>query len=290
MGNWASRAAGTFPIRCGRRFVLIGGAGRGLLLAGQAFVAAVPLGIVVAGVAGAAGWRTVGEHLVVRFHLDGGCAEAVRVLFGHPTAPGGVVSILGLVVLFAALLGFTRSLQSAYEAVWDLPGRGMAGVVLGAAGVCLLVAQIGVMSFVASALRDAPAGPVVTELVRFAVAIPVWLVVQYLFLGRRVSAAVLAPGAVVAAAGQAVVCVYSALWMPRLVSGDLARYGVIGVAFAGVGWVIVVAFALVAAAVIAAELACEDGERAAEPTTEDWPPPAAGAPPRPSRTIRSRTA
>jgi membrane protein len=78
----------------------------------------------------------------------------------------------------------------------------------------------------------------------------------------------LLPGAVVASIGQVVVSFYSALWMPRLVTSNAERYGVIGVTFALLAWLIVIGFTVVAAAVVSAEiggarrpgLAAADGE------------------------------
>jgi membrane protein len=56
--------------------------------------------------------------------------------------------------------------------------------------------------------------------------------------------------------------------MPRLVSSNAERYGVIGVTFALLAWLIVIGFTVVAAAVVSAEiggarrpdLAAADGE------------------------------
>ena len=67
-----------------------------------------------------------------------------------------------------------------------------------------------------------------------------WLQVQYLLLSRRVPRRALVPGSITAAAGQAVVSIYSAIWMPHIVSLNSVRYGVIGVTFALLTWLIVV--------------------------------------------------
>ncbi|WP_203781227.1 hypothetical protein [Paractinoplanes rishiriensis] len=47
---------------------------------------------------------------------------------------------------------------------------------------------------------------------------------------------------------------YSALWMPRLIEINAGRYGVIGITFAMLTWLIVVGFCVVVVAVISAEL------------------------------------
>jgi len=68
------------------------------------------------------------------------------------------------------------------------------------------------------------------------------------------------PGAVVAGVGQVVIGLFSVLWMPRLVGQNAERYGIIGVTFALLTWLIVLAACVVAAAVISAEFG-----RAGEP-------------------------
>jgi membrane protein len=79
----------------------------------------------------------------------------------------------------------------------------------------------------------------------------------------------LIPGAIAAAAGQVVVSAYSALWMPRVVASDAARYGLIGVTFALISWLIVISLAVVAGAVLAAELAPEGAVERARGDTPD---------------------
>jgi membrane protein len=153
------------------------------------------------------------------------------------------------------LLSLTRSLQRAYEAAWALPSRGLFGTVNGLTGVSLLIAQLIVLTLLTSAIRPLPAGAVLTEAVRLVVSVPVWLLLQHLLLSRRIPMRRLLPGAAIAAVGQVVLSVYSALWMPHIVGGNAERYGLIGVTFALVSWLIVVGIAVVGGAVLAAELA-----------------------------------
>jgi membrane protein len=253
--GWSRQAARALPVRCARRFARIGGRDRSLVIAGESFTTVVPLLIIVASISGSDGGSTVGEDLVARFHLSGDSADAVRTLFGRPPNASGAVSVIGLAIVFVSLLALARSLQRTYEAAWGLPPCGARGKASGLAGMLLLVVQLVVSTLVASALRDLPASQVVTVTVRLIEAVPLWLAVHYLLLTRRVPIRLLIPGAVFAAAGQVVVSMYSALWMPRAVATNAAQYGLIGVTFALLTWLIVVSFAIVASAAVAAELA-----------------------------------
>jgi membrane protein len=187
-------------------------------------------------------------------HLTGDSADAVRTLFRRPPGAGGVMSLVSLVVLLTALLTLTGVLQRTYEAAWDLPRHGLPGRLHGLTGTSLLFAQLIVLSLFASTLRGVPAGSFLVGLVRFTAGVPLWLALQYLLLSRRIRARVLLPGAVIASAGQLAMGVYSALWMPRLVTADAERYGLIGVTFALVSWLIVIGLGIVAGAVVSAEI------------------------------------
>ncbi len=252
--KWSRWAAGTLPGRCVLRFLRIEGTNRGLVLAGQAFTTLIPLLIIVASASAATGDSSFGDNLVKRFRLSGESADAMRTLFRRPPTAGGALSLVGLVVLLSALFSLTGSLQRTYEAAWELPRRGLHGRLNGLTGTSLLFAQLIVLTLLASAVHSAFAGPILSAALRFVIGIPVWLVLQYLLLSRRIPARALVPGALVASAGQLAVAIYSAVWMPRLVATNAERYGLIGVTFALISWLIVIALAVVAGAVVSAEL------------------------------------
>ena len=244
-------AAGSLPVRCLRRFGLINGRNRSIAIAGQAFLTLIPLVIITASATGS----SVGERMINRFELTGDSAAAVRQLFARPPGAANAFSLLSVVVLLFSLLSLTRSLQSAYEAAWSLPPRGLPGAAQGLTGLSFLVAQLIVLALLTSSVRGLPAGSLLSEAIRFIAAIPTWLLLQYLMLSRRVPLHVLLPGAVVVGSGQVLVSAGSAVWMPRMVATDAARYGLIGVTFALISWLIVLSLLAVAGAVVAAELA-----------------------------------
>ena len=119
----------------------------------------------------------------------------------------------------------------------------------------LLLIQILLLTLLGSLLRSMSGAPAVTPAVRLLLLIPLWWLLQYLLLSRRIPARKLLPGAVIAALGQVVVTVSSAYWMPRVVATNAERYGVIGVTFAMISWLIIIGLAIVLAAVVGAELA-----------------------------------
>jgi membrane protein len=251
LGRVADRVAGSFLVACLLRYVHIGGRDRILVLAGQAFMALIPLFIVIAAVG--PNNNTVGRRMIERFGLTGSAADAVRTLFARPPDAAGAITLTGAVVLFFSTLSYARSLQRTYEAAWNLPSVGWRGTVQGLAGVALMLSEIAALALLAGLIRRLPAGGALTFLLPAPLVVLLWLQLQRLLLSGRVTRRRLLPGALAAGAGQVFISVYSAAWMPHLISENAAQYGVIGVTFALLTWLIVVSAAMVVAAVVSAE-------------------------------------
>lgn len=248
------RANSSLPIRCFKRFNAISGRDRALVLGGQAFTTVIPLLIVIAAAASRQGTTAVADRLAARFHVTGASADAIRTLFERPPGATGSITVAGVVVLVFSLVSLTRSLQRTYEAAWQLPPVGVRGTLNGLTAIGLLLASLLVLSVLVGALRQVPAGSVVAFLLRVAVSTAVWLLLQRLLLSRRVPIRQLLAGSVVIGAGSAFLSLYSALWMPRLIENNASRYGIIGITFALLTWLIIIGFLMVLAAVLSAEM------------------------------------
>jgi membrane protein len=278
LARLASRVEHSFPVRCLRRYLAIRGTDRAVILSGQAFTALFPLLIVLASIASnvrdAAG-QSPAERINARFHLSGEAAAAVQTLFSRPPGTQNAITVGSVVLLLASGLSLSRSLQRVYEEAWELPARGVRGHLSGLAALGILLSEVVLLSLVAGALAHVPAGSVITLLLRCAGAVGLWLALQYVLLGGRVPWRLLAPGAVVAGLGQQAVVLASALWMPHLISVDAERYGVIGVSFALLSWLVVVAVVLVIAAVVSVELgrpgSGQDTPQVSPPATQVTP-------------------
>lgn len=237
-------------ISCLLRFTHIGGRDRALALAGQAFTTLVPLFIVLGALGAEHGTADV---LVDRFDLTGSSAQAVRSLFAHPPGAAGGVTVVGGMVLLFSLLSFSRSLQRTYELAWGLPALGLTGTLSGLTGVGMLITGIVVLAMLGTAVHGFFAASVLSFVLRAVLACGLWLVLQYFLLSRRVCCRRLVPGAVTAGVGHVLLSVYSARWMPHVMNVNADRYGVIGVTFAMLTWLIVVCGGVVAVAVVSAE-------------------------------------
>jgi membrane protein len=171
-------------------------------------------------------------------------------------------------LLIFSVLGFTRTLQRAFLAAWRLPSSGLKGFGYGLLGAAVLVAEVSALLLMAPVLSRLPGGLFLTLVVQTIAAGLLWWPVQRLLLGARIAWRALLPGAVVAGVGQIAVTVASGMYLPAAIGHDAARYGLIGVAFVLVTWLIGLGLLLVIAAVLSAEIA-----RAPGPSQADSPGP-----------------
>lgn len=241
------RAEQSLAGRVARRFVAASGYDRALALATQAFVALVPATILALGYL--PGDRAdVGDLVVKRLGLTGETAASVQEMIGTPVEPGPQGLVAGVLLIVVTGLGFTRALQRLHVASWALPPLGARGYAYGVLAVLALVVAV-----VASLVLQShdPVGPVVQAVV----AIVAWLPVQRLLLGGQVSLRRLLPGAVVIGVGQTAVMLLSGPFLRAAISSQTGRFGVLGLAFVVVSWLLLLAYLLVGAAVLSAEMA-----------------------------------
>lgn len=249
---------------------------RALTIAGQAFIALVPLLIVLATMLGNAGGPTLANWIIGKFSLTGTSAEAVRSLFDRPPSASGSVTFIGIVTVLISASSFARSVQRTYEVAWKLPARGLRRTVNGLGGVIVLIAALGILAYGSSLAGQTPGGRLVTIVMQMVVAVPAWWLLSYMLLSGRVAWRLLLPGAVVSALGQVLTSWGSSIYVPLLIERNANRYGVIGVAIALISWLVVVAFLIVASAVIGAQLgaalaAREEQAKQADRQTEQDP-------------------
>lgn len=250
----AEAARASFIGACARRMVEIGSRDRAVTIAGQAFIALVPLLVVLASWTRSSGEDGAGEAIIAYFALSGPSADAVRALFETPPTATGGASLIGLVILFVSIGSFSRALQRLYETTWRLPHRGMRGTLSGLMGLSVLVAVLfghGWLVHVLDTNGVPRGGRLVIETVTI---LPLWALSLWCLVSRRIGYRLLLVSAAVSAGGQVLLSWWTRLYVPHLIQTDAERYGVIGVAFALVSWLVLVAYLLVVSAVVGAEV------------------------------------
>jgi membrane protein len=226
------------------RFIAIQGVDRAMALAAQAFSALIPLLIVYSAVVSRGEGSDFADALIDRFELSGASADSVREAFTSSQTVEDSISLLGLLLLVISALSFTRGMQRLYENAYGMPSRGMRNTGWGLAWLGLIALYTSLRPF-AAGLFDL-AAPQIT--VSLALAAGVWTATPYLLLGRRISWRVLMPGAVLAAVGMTGLAASSVIWFPRTLAASADQFGVMGVAFALLSWLVAAGFVLVIAA------------------------------------------
>jgi membrane protein len=234
---------------------------RALTIAGQAFIALVPLLIILATLLSTSDSLAVGNWLIERFALSGASADAVRSLFGRPPSATGGLTILSVITVLVSASSFARSIQRTYEVAWQLPARGLRRTVDGIEGACVLIVAVAVLTYLASLADDLPGGRLVSLVAQVCAAVPAWWLAARLLLSRRVAWHLLLPGAVVSGLAQVLVSAVGSSYVPHLIERNTERYGVIGVAIALISCLVVIALLVVASAVVGAQLGAALADR-----------------------------
>lgn len=243
------RLDATFAGRFARELLELRVIDRALALASKSFIAVLPLTILSTAVVSGSSF---GDELVRRFGLTGSGADAARELFAAPTQVEASIGVLGFVILISSVMSFSRALERVYLDCWRLPPLGSATALrlLWLAGFVLALAVLA-----ATRSRWIDHDTPVSQWVLVTVAAGLlFLWTPYLLLGRRVAPRRLLPTAVLSGAGVLALAIGSTIALPRYITHDTERYGLIGFTFAIVSYLFAASLVVVGAAALGAML------------------------------------
>ncbi|MHC1560739.1 YhjD/YihY/BrkB family envelope integrity protein [Actinomycetospora sp. C-140] len=251
--------------RVGQRMTEISGYDRAVALAAHVFTAILPMLLVLDALLPRDARRPAGDALAASLGLSSSAASAVTAALppsaGNVPGPSGGLTVVGALLLAAAIFGFARTLQRTHHAVWELGPGGVRDRAAAALAAVVLVAEFGLLAWLGPDLVR-PGGSVVLGFVGHALfAAALWWVLQWLLLAGRVPWRSLLPGSVLTALAQTVVVTVSGSYLPFSITGQAARNGLAGVVIAFLSWQVVISVLIVTAAVVGAELAHHDRPR-----------------------------
>ncbi|MEO7442603.1 MAG: YihY/virulence factor BrkB family protein [Acidimicrobiales bacterium] len=218
-----------------------------------AFLALFPLLLAVVGVLGllSAGAENLPRELISRLGVRGEAARLLRESIRTAEETGKAASVIGLLGLLWTGLGLVAAFQFAFDAVWQISGRGIRDKLFGLAWLAgaglIFFASLAVTALVT--ILPGPAWPL-AFVVTFVVGVALWLWTFKALTNRNVGWKSLLPGAVVGALGLEVLKVVGGVYVPRIVTSSSALYGSIGVVFAILAWLLFFGRLVVYAAVV----------------------------------------
>jgi membrane protein len=235
------------PLEFGRDwllgFVRLQGFDRAVALAGQAFTALIPLLIVYSAIVSSATGEDFADKMISALELKGSTAAAVRQAFAPAGEVESEVSLIGSVLLVGSALSFTRALQRLYQLSWDQAKLGLRAAKWGLIWLVVVIAIVTLRPIILDGLHGIW---LVALTIGFATCL--WLVTPYVLLARRIGWQRLVPTALLTAVGMLAIEISSAVWMPHTMATSAEQFGLIGIAFVLLSWLVGAGMVLVVAA------------------------------------------
>ena len=223
-------ALGSYPVAAFRRFFELELLDRSFGLAAQAFVALLPLVILIVAVFAGSDGTVVANQLIERFGLDGAAADAVTSLFDSPAQTFAISWIAVLITTYSAF-SLSRKLSRTYGAIFQLPSLLPKELWRGVVWVLLQVAMFALSSGLRNIWRDSDLS--VGFFAGFAM-FAFWFGGEYIsiqLLVPTISRRLLIPSAILSSVGHMGIVIWAAIYMPRTLESQAQQFGPIGVTF-----------------------------------------------------------
>jgi membrane protein len=229
---------------------------RGMTLAAQAFTSIFPLIIAIAALLPDSG-GSVSDRISDALGIPDSSRGAIeQALPAHPDTRGAF-GIVGVLIVVVSATSFSRALARMYGKVWGVIPPGWTGGwrwVAALFGVALTSVTLRALHLASSGLY-ATVGELLLTLVANSL---LWSWAPWLLLAGQVSWRQLLPGGLVMGLCTVGTSIASGIYLPRALVSASRQFGALGIAFTYIGWLFVVAFALVCSAVLGAVLARDE--------------------------------
>jgi membrane protein len=217
----------------------VGGGPLASSIALTGFLSLFPLLLVGVAVLGfvSAGDDDFTDNVVEELGLEGDAGDEVVEIIDRAEDTRQAASVLGIAGLLWAGLGVTGALETALNAVWQAPSRGITSRLVGLAwlaGAGLLFAASMALGPLLGALPGPAAAPTIVAGLLLNTLLFLWMFVALTNLDLPWRAHL--PGAVLGAVGLEVLKLVATIYVPRAVASSSALWGSLGVIFAILAW------------------------------------------------------
>ncbi|MDD2857991.1 MAG: hypothetical protein PHU75_04875 [Candidatus Nanopelagicales bacterium] len=229
MLDWITRS---YPVAVVRRFVELELLDRSFGLAAQAFVALLPLVIIVVSVFATSNGQVIADQIIDRFGIEGPAQGSVRALFESPVATFAISWSALLLIAYSAF-SLSRKLSRAYGAIFMLPPLARNELWRGLVWVGLQVVMLTLTSGLRSLWRNND-GAFIQAIAVIAL-LAAWFALDAFglkLLVPTISRRLLLPTAAVSLIGRIGLLGWAAVYMPRTLESKAEQFGPIGVTFA----------------------------------------------------------
>ena len=252
------RVAASFLGQSVRRFALMEGFDRCIVLSSQALTALIPLFIVVASAAPAGQEDVISRSIIRRFNLTGASADAVEQLFLAPAGASSSVSVFSALLLIYSAMAFSRRLQSMYRAAWGRTKAGMRSTMYAGLGLVAFTVMAGLSYLVRELASRFPLEWLWTIPLQAAVGLVLWTCIPYLLLERQVHWRRLLATGGASAVFMTIFAIGTPIYMPGMMERATADFGLFGVTITLLGWLLAAAGIIIASAVMGAQFDSSD--------------------------------
>ena len=243
----ARSPSGQFALRVGRDLRDLQVVDRAMTLAAHAFTSILPILIVVGALR-----STLDPQADAIFAEHLGFSDATAELLDKSLPSGArelrVIGVVGAVVLVIAATSFARALERSFQTIWRTPKvriqfawRWLVTIVAVIIGLTLIMATRIVV-------HGGGAIPGIEFIAEVAIWGALWWIAGWIVINRSVSLRALLPGAVLAGVAFAIAGQVARLVLPPILAEAALRFGILGVAFSYVGWLLVLSCVLLTAA------------------------------------------
>lgn len=240
-------ASGRFALRVGRDLSDLEFVDRGMTLAAHAFTSILPILIVVGALR-----ATLDPQADAIFAEHLGFSDATAEMLDKSLPTGArelrLLGVVGIVVLVIAATSFARALERSFQTIWRTPKvsirfawRWLVAIVAVVIGIALIVATRIIV-------HGGGAVPVLEFIAEVAIWGALWWIAGWIVMNRRVSLRALLPGAVITGVAFAIAGQVARVVLPPILAEAALRFGILGVAFSYIGWLLVLSCILLIAA------------------------------------------
>ena len=242
----ARTASGRFALRVARELGRLQLIDRGMTLAAHVFTSVLPI-LIVAGAVHSQLDPQSGPILAEHLGLDAATAEILS-----KSLPGGAqelraTGVIGVVLLVIAATSFARALERSLRTIWRTPTSSIRFAWRWFAAVTAVIVGLAAVVSTRIIVRGDGAVPVIEFVAEVAAWSTLWWIAAWIVINRQVSLRELLPGALLAGTGFAVAGLFGRVFLPPLLADSAARFGVLGMAFTYIGWLLVLACVLLIA-------------------------------------------